>query len=94
MSNEENKKNDVVDYSKFFEREKEKKVEIPQVKKKFSFDFLKKLWSKIDKKTKVELIIFLIVVLATFGILTSHFLKETKTPESFLPSQRAYPLSQ
>ncbi len=85
-----NKKNDAVDYSKFFEREKGKKVEIPQKKEKFSFSFLKNLWSEMDKKTKVELIIFLIVVLITLGILTFHFLREIKTPELFIypPSQR------
>ena len=94
MPNEENKKNEVMDYSKFFEREKMEKVEIPQEKKKFSFSFFKNLWLKMDKKTKVELIIFLIIVLITFGILASHFLREIKTPESFIPSPRAYPLSQ
>ena len=94
MSDEENKENEVMDYGKFFEREKREKVKIPQEKKKFSSGFLKRVWFKMDKRTKVELIIFLILVLTTFGILTSHFLREIKTPESFLPSQRAYPLSQ
>jgi hypothetical protein len=85
-----NKKNEVMDYGKFFEREKKEKVKIPQEKKKFSFGFLKKIWFEMDKRTKVELIIFLIVVLITLGILTFHFLKEIKTPESFIypPSQR------
>jgi len=85
-----NKKNEVTDYSKFFEREKGEKVEIPQGKKKFSFNFLKKVWFEMDKKTKVELIIFLIIVSITLGILIFHFLREIKTPESFIypPSQR------
>ena len=85
-----NKKNEVMDYGEFFEREKRKKVEIPQEKKKFSFSFLKNLWSEMDKKAKVELIIFLIVVLTTLSILTFHFIREIKTPESFIypPSQR------
>jgi len=96
MPDEENKKNEVMDYGKFFEREKEKKIEIPQEKKKFSFGFLKNLWLGIDKKTKIELIIFLVVVLITLGILTFHFLREARTFESFRhsPSQRAYLLSQ
>lgn len=90
MPNEENKKNEVMDYSKFFEREKMEKVEIPQEKKKFSFSFLKKLWFEMDKKTKVELIIFSIIALITLSILAFHFIREIKTSESFIypPSQR------
>ena len=96
MSNEEDKKNEVMDYGKFFEREKEKKVEIPQKKKKFSFGFLKKVWFETDKKTKIELIVLLVVIIMIIGILTFHFLKEARTFESFRhsPSQRAYLLSQ
>jgi len=88
MSNEENKKNEVMDYSKFFERKKEKKVEIPGKRKRFSFGF-RDFWFEMDKKTKVELIIFLVVVVITFGVLTFYFLERAKAPESSL-----YPSSQ
>ena len=87
MSDEENKKNDVVDYSKFFEREKGKKVEIPQEKKGFSFSFLGKIWFEMDKRTKIESIIFLIVVLITLGILTFYlFQAGSKTPQYSQPA--------
>ena len=89
MPNEENKKNEIIDYSKFFEREKKKEVEIPQPRKKFSFSFFENFWFEMDKKTKVELIIFLIVVAVTFGFLTFYFLEKAKVPESSL-----YPSSQ
>ena len=80
MSNEENKGNEVIDYSKFFEREKGEKVEIPQKKEKFSFSFLKNLWSEMDKKTKVELIVLLVVIIMIIGILVFYFL-QTKASE-------------
>ena len=75
MSNEENKGNEVMDYSKFFEREKGKKVEIPQGKKKFSLDNFKVFWIELDKKTKIELIVLLVVVIMIIGILVFYFLQ-------------------
>ena len=80
MSDEENKGNEVMDYSKFFEREKREKVKIPQEKKKFSFDNFKIFWAGLDKKTKVELIVLLIVIIMIIGILVFYFL-QTKASE-------------
>ena len=44
----------------------------------------------MDKKAKIELIIFLIVVVITLGILTFYFLEKAKISESSMypPSQR------
>jgi len=75
MSDEENKENEVMDYSKFFEREKKEKVEISQKKKKFSLDNFKVFWTELDKKTKVELIVLLIVIIMIIGILVFYFLQ-------------------
>ena len=84
------KKNEIIDYSKFFERKKEEipKEKISEKRKRFSFGF-RDFWLEMDKKTKVELIIFLIVVVITLGILTFYFLEKAKISESSM-----YPSSQ
>jgi len=88
------KKNEVIDYSKFFERKKEKKVEGHEKRKRFSFgsfiDSFKDFWAETDKKTKIEMIVFLVVVIITLGILIFYFLGKTKIsePSLYLPSQR------
>jgi len=89
-----NKKNEVIDYSKFFERKKEKKVEGHEKRKRFSFgsfiDSFKDFWAETDKKTKIEMIVFLVVVIITLGILIFYFLGKAQTFESssYPPSQR------
>jgi len=89
-----NKKNEVIDYSKFFERKKEKKVEGHEKRKRFSFgsfiDSFKDFWAETDKKTKIEMIVFLVVVMINLGILIFYFLGKTQTFGSFSypPSQR------
>jgi len=88
------KKNEVIDYSKFFERKKEKKVEGHEKRKRFSFgsfiDSFKDFWAETDKKTKIELVVFLVVVMITLGILIFYFLGKAQTFGSFSypPSQR------
>jgi flagellar basal body-associated protein FliL len=84
-----NKKNEIIDYGKFFERKKEKEVEGHEKRKRFSFGF-KDFWVKTDKKTKIEMIVFLVVVIMTLGILIFYFLGKTEISESSLypPSQR------
>jgi len=88
------KKNEVIDYSKFFERKKEKKVEGHEKRKRFSFgsfiDSFKDFWAETDKKTKIEMIVFLVVVIITLGILIFYFLGKAQTFESssYPPSQR------
>ena len=88
------KKNEVIDYSKFFERKKEKKVEGHEKRKRFSFgafiDSFKDFWAETDKKTKIELVVFLVVVMITLGILIFYFLGKAQIFESSLypPSQR------
>ena len=76
-----NKKNEVIDYSKFFERKKEKKVEGHEKRKRFSFgsfiDSFKDFWAETDKKTKIEMIVFLIVIVAVVGVLVFYFLQPT-----------------
>lgn len=90
------RKNESIDYSKFFEREKEKKVGIPQKKKRFSFDNLvnsfKDFWAKTDKKTKIEMVIFLVVTLSIVIIWLFYFSqsKGVKTPIENLESGRGY----
>ncbi len=77
----ENKKNGATDYSKFFEQERKKPgtEEISSSKKKQSFlNNLKSSWEEADKKTRTQIIIFLIAIFLTVIILSFHFLK----PES------------
>lgn len=96
MQNEENKKNDIEDYSKFFEKKKEKKVEIPEKEKRFSFSKFKNFWFGLDKKTRIELIILLIIIAATVSILAFYFSEKLGISElpSHSSSQEAYPQSQ
>ncbi|PIR91218.1 hypothetical protein COU02_00860, partial [bacterium (Candidatus Gribaldobacteria) CG10_big_fil_rev_8_21_14_0_10_37_46] len=63
-------------------------------RKRFSFgsfiDSFKDFWAETDKKTKMEMIVFLVVVVITLGILIFYFLGKTQTFGSFSypPSQR------
>jgi len=89
MSNEENKKNEAEDYSKFFEKEEKekKKVEVPEKRKRFSFEglvgSLKSFWTETDKKTKIELVVFLVVITITVALLVFYFLRPV--PSEVLP---------
>jgi len=75
-----------IDYSKFFEKGKEK--EIPEKRKKFSFGSLitslKNFWSESDKKTKIELVVFLVVIVLIAGILI-FYLAQPKGSEILSP---------
>jgi len=78
MQNQENEKNGPVDYSKFFEEGREK-AEIEQTspdKEKMSFlSGLKLFWTGSDKKTKIQIIVFLVLVSLTIIILISYMVK-------------------
>ena len=68
----ENKKKGATDYSKFFEQEREKSETngISSIKEKRSFlNNLKSFWDGADKKTKIEIIVFLALVSLTIIIL-------------------------
>jgi len=77
MQNEENKKNGPIDYSKFFEEEREKlKTEetSSQVEKKSFLSSLRNFWTSSDKKTKIEIIVFLAIIFLIIIILTSYII--------------------
>jgi len=75
MQNEENKKNGVIDYSKFFEKEKLGTEAITSSGKKKSFLIkLKDFWIGSNKKTKIEIIAFLIIIFLIIIILTSYII--------------------
>jgi len=89
------KKNEVIDYSKFFERKKEKKVEGHEKRKRFSFgsfiDSFKDFWAETDKKTKIEMIVFLVVVMITLGILIFYFSQaKPKIPQYLQPAEEQF----
>ena len=73
------KKNEVIDYSKFFERKKEKKVEGHEKRKRFSFgafiDSFKDFWAETDKKTKIEMIVFLVVIVSIIAVLVFYLIQ-------------------
>jgi len=78
MSNQENKKNSPADYSKFFEQERKKPKTEEVISKKERKSFLnnfKNFWIESDKKTKMEIIVFLTIVLLTIIILISYMVK-------------------
>lgn len=65
MQNEKNKKNGPIDYSKFFEQERErpKTEETFANKEKKSFlSSFKNSWVRSDKKTKIQIMIFLAII--------------------------------
>ena len=71
----ENKKNGPTDYSKFFEEERKKPrtEEISPSKEKQSFlANLKSFWEEADKKTKTQIIIFLIIIFLIILILSFY----------------------
>lgn len=77
MQNEENKKNGPIDYSKFFEEEREKlKTEetTPNEGKKSFLNSLKKFWTSSDKKTKIEIMVFLAIIFLIIIILSFYWL--------------------
>ena len=78
MQNQEDKKNGPIDYSKFFEegREKLKTEETsPHEKKKSFLDGLKNFWTLSDKKTKIEIIVFSVIIFLTIIILSFYWLR-------------------
>ena len=78
-----------IDYSKFFEKGKEK--EIPEKRKKFSLKSFKDFWSEADKKTKIEMIVFLVVVMITLGILIFYFSQaKPKIPQYLQPAEEQF----
>ena len=83
MPNEKNKK--VIDYSKFFEKEKKEKEPVSQKRYKISIilDLIKKFWFQSEKKTKIELIILLGIVVLIIIVLIIY-LSEPKILE-FIP---------
>ena len=79
MPNQENKKNGPVDYSKFFEQEREKPEteEIISNKKKKSFlSIFRNFWGESDKKIKIQIIVFLVIIFLTIIILSSYWLRQ------------------
>ena len=89
------KKNEVIDYSKFFERKKEKKVEGHEKRKRFSFgsfiDSFKDFWAETDKKTKIELTILLVIVASIIGILIFYvFQAKPKIPQYSQPAEEQF----
>lgn len=70
MQNQESKKDEQIDYSNFFEKEKIKTEATTSPEKKKSFLInLKDFWIGSDKKT--EIIVFLIIIFLVIIILTS-----------------------
>jgi len=68
----EKEKNGPIDYSKFFEEERKKpetKETFSSKKKKSFLNNLKSFWDGADKKTKIEIIVFLALVSLTIIIL-------------------------
>lgn len=81
MSNE--KKNQTIDYSKFFEQRKKKPVPVPEKEGwRFALGGFRNFWAAADKKLKVELVILILVVTLTLIILI-FYLAQTgpKSPE-------------
>ena len=76
--NEENKKNGPVDYSKFFEQERERprtEETSPNKEKKSFLGSLKNFWAGSDKKTKIQIMVFLVLVSLTIIILSFYWLR-------------------
>ena len=91
MGNQENNKSEPADYTNFLET-KENGLEVaPKNKKKkrgLSFSALKGLWVETDKKTKIELIIFLIIIISIAVILIISFSSpKTEFIYPFLPAE-------
>ena len=89
MSNEEDKKMKwriTASFLKKKEKEK-KKVEVPEKRKRFSFEglvgSLKSFRTETDKKTKIELVVFLVVITITVALLVFYFLRPV--PSEVLP---------
>jgi len=85
MQNEENKKNGPIDYSKFFEQERENPETEEIISKKERKSFLSNLkffWNESDEKIKIQIIFFLLAIFLTIIILSFYFLKsESKSFE-------------
>jgi len=78
QENQENKKNGPVDYSKFFEQERgrPKTEEVISNKERKSFlNNLKIFWIGPDKKTKIQIIVFLAIIFLIIIILSSYWQK-------------------
>lgn len=77
MQNEENKKNGPIDYSRFFKEEREKpkleKTSFDEKKKSFLGN-LDSFWIGSDKKTKIQIIVFLAIIFLIIIILSSYWL--------------------
>jgi len=89
MGNQENNKSGPADYTNFLET-KEGVSEVASKKKKkgLSFSSLKGLWVETDKKTKIELIIFLIIIISIAVILIISFSSpKTEFIYPFLPAE-------
>jgi len=77
QENQKNKKNGPVDYSKFFEQERErsKTEEVSSKKEKKSFlNNLNFFWITLDKKTKIQIMVFLGTIFLIIVILSFYFL--------------------
>jgi len=77
MLDQKNKKNGPIDYSKFFEEEREElKTEetFPHEKKKSFLGSFKFFWTSSDKKTKIEMMIFLAIIFLIIIILSFYWL--------------------
>lgn len=92
----ETKNKEPIDYSKFFEKQQEKvpvefssaPVEKKQsLKKKFRFSlgFLKDYWREADKKTRIELITLLVVVVLIIVFLGLYFSQQQRLAEVLPP---------
>lgn len=81
MPNKENKNKEVIDYSKFFEKPASVKAlagegeKIPEKRGRFIFDSFRDFWSQADKKTRIEIIIFLVVLVTMVSVLAFYFFK-------------------
>ncbi len=67
----------LVDFSQYFNKEKNASLEQENTtgnKRKFSLSYLKDYWLSSDKKLKVDIIIFLAIASAVLGILIFHFI--------------------
>lgn len=91
MLNEESRNKDVIDWKKLMKKKKEKAPEeIPSQKRRLSFASLKVFGERIDRKTKIEVLVLVISTIAM--ILVLLFFSSTKRETSpkgteYLPSE-------
>ena len=72
------RKDEIMDYSKFFEKKRKGKAEISEEdkkRKKFSLKSFKDFWAETDKKTRIEVIVFLVVIVSIIAVLVFYLIQ-------------------